>query len=38
MLETTIAIIIGNGFDRDMGLPSSYPEFAKSDEWNKLLN
>ena len=38
MMKTTIAIIIGNGFDIDMGLPSSYPEFAKSNEWNNLFN
>lgn len=38
MFETTIAIVIGNGFDKDLGLPSSYPEFAKSDEWKNLYN
>lgn len=37
-MKTTIAIIIGNGFDIDMGLPSSYPEFANSDEWKNLFN
>lgn len=31
-----LAIIIGNGFDKDLGLPSGYPEFLKSDEWKKL--
>ena len=38
MMKTTIALIIGNGFDIDMGLPSSYPQFANSDEWKNLFN
>ena len=28
-----IAIIIGNGFDIDLGLPSKYSEFIQSGEW-----
>ncbi len=32
-----IAIIIGNGFDIDMGLPSRYSDFIESQEWQKLL-
>ena len=35
--KTTIALVTGNGFDRDLGLPSSFSEFAISDEWKKLL-
>lgn len=31
-----LAIIIGNGFDIDLGLPSGYPEFLKGDEWKEL--
>ena len=38
MYETSIALILGNGFDKDLGLPSSYPEFAKSEEWANLFN
>lgn len=38
MIVTTIAIIIGNGLDRDLGLPSSFAQFAESDEWKNLLN
>lgn len=36
-METTVAIITGNGFDRDLGLPSSFSDFAKSDEWRNLI-
>jgi len=32
-----IALIIGNGFDVDMGLPSKYSDFAKSKEWQDAL-
>ena len=32
-----IALIIGNGFDVDMGLPSKYSDFAKSKEWQDVL-
>lgn len=32
-----IAIIIGNGFDIDMGLPSKYSDFVKSKEWEDLV-
>lgn len=35
--KTTIALISGNGLDRDLGIPSSFSDFAKSDEWKKLL-
>lgn len=35
--KTTIALVTGNGFDRDLGLPSSFSEFAISNEWKKLL-
>ncbi len=38
MYKISIAIIIGNGFDKDLGLPSSYPEFANSIEWKNLFN
>lgn len=31
-----IAIIIGNGFDLDLGLPSKYSQFIESDEWKKI--
>ncbi len=31
-----IAIIIGNGFDIDLGLPSRYSEFIQSPEWKKI--
>ena len=32
-----LALIIGNGFDIDMGLPSKYSDFAKSDEWKDMI-
>lgn len=35
--KTTIALVTGNGFDRDLGIPSSFSQFAESDEWNNLL-
>lgn len=31
-----LALIIGNGFDIDMGLPSKYSDFAKSEEFRYL--
>lgn len=31
-----LALIIGNGFDVDMGLPSKYSDFAKSSEFHDL--
>lgn len=31
-----LAIIIGNGFDIDMGLQSKYSQFVEGDEWKKL--
>jgi hypothetical protein len=30
-------IILGNGFDLDLGLKTSYADFAKSPEWNNLM-
>lgn len=30
-------IIIGNGFDIDMGLPSRYSDFIKSKEWQEVI-
>ena len=35
--RTTIALVTGNGFDRDLGIPSSFSHFAESDEWKNLL-
>ena len=32
-----LALIIGNGFDIDMGLPSKYSDFIKSNEWNEAV-
>ena len=32
-----LALIIGNGFDIDMGLPSKYSDFAKSPEFRDLV-
>lgn len=32
-----IALIIGNGFDVDMGLPSKYSDFIESKEWQDVL-
>jgi hypothetical protein len=29
-------LIIGNGFDLDLGLKTRYSDFAKSKEWNQL--
>ena len=29
-----VALIVGNGFDIDMGLPSRYSDFIRSKEWN----
>ncbi len=34
--KNTIALVTGNGFDRDLGLQSSFSDFAKSDEWRNL--
>jgi hypothetical protein len=31
-----LAIIIGNGFDIDLGILSRYTDFIKSNEWNEL--
>jgi hypothetical protein len=31
-----LAIIIGNGFDLDLGLPSKYTDFIKGKEWKEL--
>lgn len=31
-----VAIIIGNGLDIDLGLPSRYSDFIQSDEWKKI--
>ncbi len=33
-----LAIIIGNGFDIDLGLPSKYSQFIEGDEWKKIVN
>ena len=33
-----VALIIGNGFDLDLGLPSRYSDFAKSKEWKELMD
>ena len=33
-----LALIIGNGFDIDMGLPSRYSDFIKSKEWNNAVS
>lgn len=32
-----VALIIGNGFDIDMGLPSRYSNFIKSKEWQDVV-
>ena len=32
-----IALIIGNGFDVDMGLPSKYSDFIESKEWKDVV-
>ena len=32
-----LAIIIGNGFDLDLGLPSRYSDFIKSPEWQAVV-
>ncbi len=32
-----LAIIIGNGFDLDLGLPSRYSDFINSKEWDELI-
>ena len=29
-------LVIGNGFDIDLGLPTSFSDFAKSKEWKDL--
>lgn len=33
-----IALIIGNGFDLDMGLPSRYSDFIRSKEWHDAVS
>ena len=37
---THIALVLGNGFDLDLGLPTKYSDFAdpKNKEWNEFLN
>lgn len=32
-----VALIVGNGFDIDMGLPSRYSDFIRSKEWQDVL-
>ncbi len=32
-----LALILGNGFDLDMGLPSRYSDFAKSNEFKAIV-
>jgi len=32
-----VAIIIGNGFDLDLGLPSRYSDFIRSKEWKDVV-
>ena len=32
-----LALIIGNGFDLDLGLPSKYSDFIKSKEWQAVV-
>lgn len=32
-----LALIIGNGFDLDLGLPSKYSDFIKSPEWQAVV-
>lgn len=32
-----VALIIGNGFDIDMGLPSKYSDFIRSKEWQGVV-
>lgn len=36
IIMAELAIIIGNGFDIDLGLPSKYSDFIKSKEWKEL--
>ena len=33
-----IVLVLGNGFDLDLGLKSKYIDFAESDEWYELYN
>lgn len=33
-----LAIIIGNGFDLDLGLQSKFSQFIKGEEWKKIIN
>ena len=33
-----LALIIGNGFDIDMGIPSRYSDFIRSKEWNEAVS
>lgn len=33
-----VSLIIGNGFDLDLGLKTSYKDFAASKEWGDLVN
>lgn len=32
-----VAIVIGNGFDLDMKLPTKYSDFIKSPEWENIV-
>ena len=32
-----LALIIGNGFDIDLGLPSKYSDFINSKEWQGVV-
>lgn len=33
-----LALIIGNGFDLDLGLPSKYSDFMESPGWGTILS
>ena len=35
---TEVALIIGNGLDLDLGIKSSYRDFANSKEWKELMD
>lgn len=39
-MMTHIALVLGNGYDLDLGLPTKYSDFAdsKNKEWNNFLN
>jgi hypothetical protein len=35
-MNNRVVLIIGNGFDLELGFKTRYSDFAKSEEWNRM--